>query len=259
MHYEKSFQPTPIGDILTRAQERFTQPATVKKTVWQGRPGEPKPMWAILGNEPPIGWQPPAADPTPMFGTAPVPRGMDGLVALSDTAQQPDATPSTAETPLVPGILAGGESGQALTGSEYFGPGNQFDWVTEYPLITSEFGDRDIDDDGVKESFHNGIDARARLGSSIFATDGGTVLDVGSNPRGGNQIRILHEDGSVSGYAHTGAVVEPGQQVRQGEIIGHSDGSSTIHPHLHYTYRPKLGAPPVDPRSFLPEVPIKGQ
>ena len=258
MHYEKNFQPRPISDILTRAQGRLTRPAAKKRTLWRGLPGEPKPMWAILGSEPPIGWQPPA-DPTPMFGAAPAPLGMDGLVALSGTAQQPDTTPSAAESPLAPGIPAGSDPGQSSTGSEYFGPGNQFDWPTEYPLITDEFGPRDLDKDGFKESRHNGIDGRARQGSSIYATDDGTVLDVYSNSRGGNQIRILHPDGSVSGYAHTGAVVKPGQQVRQGEVIGHSDGSGTTNPHLHYTYRPSLGEEPVDPRSVLPEVPIKGQ
>ncbi len=258
MHYKKDFQPTPIGDILTRAQKRLAQPPARQKMVWRGRPGEPRPMWAILGGEPPVGWQPPA-DPTPMFGAAPVPRGMDGLVALSSTTQQPGATPSAAESPLAPDIPAGSGPGQASIGSAYFGPGNQFDWPTEYPLITSKFGPRDLDGDKINESDHNGIDARARPGSSIYATDDGTVLDVYSNSRGGNQIRILHPDGSVSEYAHTGAVVEPGQQVRQGEVIGHSDGSGTKRPHLHYTYRPALGEEPVDPRSVLPEVPIKGQ
>ena len=72
-------------------------------------------------------------------------------------------------------------------------------------------------------------------------------------------MRILNEDGSVSGFAHTKAVVEPGQQVRQGQVIGHSDGSGNVTPHLHYTYRPAPGEKPVDPRSILPEVPIKGQ
>ena len=65
MHYEKRVQSRPIGDILARAQASLIRPAAKKKTLWRGLPGEQKPMWAILGDEPPIGWLAPDPGPEP--------------------------------------------------------------------------------------------------------------------------------------------------------------------------------------------------
>ncbi len=46
------FKSKSLGEILS------PKPAGDRKPVkWHGRPGETKPLWAILGNEPPIAWQ----------------------------------------------------------------------------------------------------------------------------------------------------------------------------------------------------------
>lgn len=72
MHNDNDdFRPAPIDEILTRAQKRLARPAARKKTVWIGRPGEIKPLWDILGEEPPSGWRPPEPEPhnpAPGFG-----------------------------------------------------------------------------------------------------------------------------------------------------------------------------------------------
>lgn len=50
----RNFEPTPLADILS------PRPATIRNTFrWRGRPGKPKPLSAILGEEPPFGWPPP--------------------------------------------------------------------------------------------------------------------------------------------------------------------------------------------------------
>ena len=47
-----SFKPKPLEEILS------PRPYNARKPVeWRGRPGEPKPLWAILGDEPPYDWQ----------------------------------------------------------------------------------------------------------------------------------------------------------------------------------------------------------
>lgn len=99
---------------------------------------------------------------------------------------------------------------------------------------------------------HNGVDFRNRLGANVYATEDGVVSGVNTSPRGGNQITINNDNGSVSGNAHTSSIVWPGQSVREGDLIGHSDGSGTANPHLHHTYRPCPGCDREDPQRHLP-------
>lgn len=98
---------------------------------------------------------------------------------------------------------------------------------------------------------HTGIDFRARLGAAIVSTHDGTVHTIGKDPaRSGSFILIQNDDGSMSGYAHTGAVpkLRQGQRVRSGQQIGVSDGTPKgIPAHLHYTYRPGTKAKPATP------------
>jgi hypothetical protein len=57
---EPTFKPTPLEEILA------PDPGHAKKKVeWRGRSGEPMPLWAILGDEPPYDWQPPAQSAIP--------------------------------------------------------------------------------------------------------------------------------------------------------------------------------------------------
>jgi murein DD-endopeptidase MepM/ murein hydrolase activator NlpD len=75
--------------------------------------------------------------------------------------------------------------------------------------------------------------------------ESGTVISISHSTRGGNQILIQNEDGSISGSAHTVATpgVAVGVRVREGQRVGESDGSGTtsagtpVRPHLHQTYR----------------------
>lgn len=53
-----TFNPKSLEEILSRPHEAR------KKVEWRGRPGEMKPLWAILGDEPPYDWQPPAPEQT---------------------------------------------------------------------------------------------------------------------------------------------------------------------------------------------------
>ncbi len=131
-------------------------------------------------------------------------------------------------------------------------------WPTDHLLVTDKFGVQR------KTGPHNGVDIRARLGESVYAVLAGEVIEVGQAPGGINQLIITYFDGSTGGYAHVKAFVSVGDQVIAGQAVGVSDGSGTLHPHLHYTFRTKSSGPngrtvnPVDPQyKHLSEFPFR--
>ena len=111
---------------------------------------------------------------------------------------------------------------------------NSIKWPTNYGRITGEFGEPRA------SGPHNGVDIRARINTPIFTTQDGAVTNVYTDSRGGDQIIIQNNDGSISGYAHTGPLptLTEGTNVSSGQQIGISNGSGGVVPHLHYTYRP---------------------
>lgn len=83
---------------------------------------------------------------------------------------------------------------------------------------------------------HAGVDFAAQEGTTVKAAGDGEVVEAGWNGDYGNYIRIRHQDGYETAYAHLSAMhVEVGDLVLQGERIGEvgSTGLSTG-PHLHY-------------------------
>jgi murein DD-endopeptidase MepM/ murein hydrolase activator NlpD len=84
--------------------------------------------------------------------------------------------------------------------------------------------------------FHEGIDFSASVGTEVYATGNGIVLEAGRNEGYGNDIIIDHGYSFKTRYAHLSRMfVRPGQQIRRGQIIGYvgNTGKSTS-PHLHY-------------------------
>ncbi|WP_268894928.1 M23 family metallopeptidase [Steroidobacter agaridevorans] len=93
------------------------------------------------------------------------------------------------------------------------------------------------------------IDVPMPIGTDILAIRAGVVIGVIENyvdgdntPGHENWVFVRHEDNTVAAYAHLtnmGAVVEVGESVAQGALIGWSGhtGNST-EPHLHFDVRP---------------------
>lgn len=85
--------------------------------------------------------------------------------------------------------------------------------------------------------FHAGMDFTAPVGTEIYATGNGTVVEVKKSRRGwGNHVIIDHGYGYETVYAHMSDFsVRKGQTVKRGEVIGFvgNTGTSTA-PHLHY-------------------------
>nr|WP_243452787.1 M23 family metallopeptidase [Polymorphobacter multimanifer] len=97
---------------------------------------------------------------------------------------------------------------------------------------------------------HQGVDFGARHGAPIFAAAAGKVAFVGPHGGHGNYIRLQHSGGLATAYAHMSRfAVKSGQQVSQGQVIGHvgSTGVSTG-PHLHYEVW--LKGKPVNPMTL---------
>lgn len=85
---------------------------------------------------------------------------------------------------------------------------------------------------------HKGIDFAAPTGTPVMASGSGTVVFAGRHGGYGNYIKIRHQGGFETAYAHLNGFksgVRPGTKVSQGQVIGYvgSTGISTG-PHLHY-------------------------
>ena len=114
-------------------------------------------------------------------------------------------------------------------------------------VLTSGFGPR-------WGRMHQGIDIAGPVGTPVVAAAAGTVIFAGWNSGGyGNLVKIWHDNGSITYYAHNSRIlVRENQQVEQGQLIAEmgSTGFSTG-PHVHFEIR-KRGQGPVNPLAFLP-------
>lgn len=88
-----------------------------------------------------------------------------------------------------------------------------------------------------KPLFHEGIDISAYIGSEVYSTAQGKVVDIMYSKYGyGNRILIKHAYGFETLYAHLGNInVKKGQWVKKNQLIGTvgNTGRSTGS-HLHY-------------------------
>ncbi|MFC4633444.1 peptidoglycan DD-metalloendopeptidase family protein [Dokdonia ponticola] len=99
------------------------------------------------------------------------------------------------------------------------------------------FFDADIKDPTTKkEKVHTGIDIRAAIGTPIIATADGTVFLSREVGAWGNLIKIQHQDGYETWYAHLKDFnTHYGKSVKKGDVIGYVGitGNSSG-PHLHF-------------------------
>jgi murein DD-endopeptidase MepM/ murein hydrolase activator NlpD len=106
-----------------------------------------------------------------------------------------------------------------------------FGWPVE-GTVTSLFGRR-------RSGWHRGIDVKAERGTIIFAAAEGTVVVSGVEPRYGRVVKIEHDDGFLTVYAHNEEnLVEVGMRVGAGDPIATlgRTGRATAH-HVHFEIR----------------------
>jgi len=146
----------------------------------------------------------------------------------------PGVFPPARPTVTVPG-------GQAATVAQ-----GKFQW----PGMRREISGWTFHDPG--NPGHIGLDIAAEMWDPIVAVADGVVAFAEWGGGYGNLVIVEHEDDWCSYYAHlTEIVVESGQEVRQGELLGGAGttGYSTG-PHLHFELR--YQGRPVDPHVYLP-------
>ncbi len=102
---------------------------------------------------------------------------------------------------------------------------------------------------------HKGTDVKASYGTNVIAAESGVVVKVVNNCTSGdsscgntwgNHVKIKHEDGNYTLYAHLSSVsVSNNQSVSRGELIGKSGNTGNVSPmpttstsqagsHLHF-------------------------
>lgn len=122
--------------------------------------------------------------------------------------------------------------------------------IKDFNRISDYYGMRN-DPFNKRPTMHYGMDFTGPLGSEIYATGDGEIIEAGYNLHGyGNRVIINHGFGYVTIYAHLRNIkVSPGDKVKRGDVIGTlgNTGRSTG-PHLHYEIR--LNNKPKNPINY---------
>lgn len=114
---------------------------------------------------------------------------------------------------------------------EFNGRSIDFTWPVLGPVL-SGFGQR-------RSGWHAGVDIRAEVGTPILAAAPGTVYFSGWERSYGRIVRIEHDNGFTSIYAHNlQNFVEAGDRVEAGTVIGTvgRSGRATAY-HVHFEIR----------------------
>ncbi|HKD66862.1 MAG TPA: M23 family metallopeptidase [Candidatus Binataceae bacterium] len=123
----------------------------------------------------------------------------------------------------------------------------RFDWPLAQGKLSSGFGLR-------RGAMHEGVDIAAPVGTPVMAAANGQVIFAGRMHGYGRIVIIQHADHYVTVYAHDSSnLVEPGQIVRRGQVIGYVGRSGhTTGANLHFEVRhnnvasnPMLYLPPI--------------
>ena len=169
------------------------------------------------------------------------------VVAAPTAARRSTPTVARPPAPAAPR----GPRGLELAVPDFIDAAPAFMWPVEGP-VSSIFGRR-------RSGWHRGIDIKAEPGSTILASAAGVVVASGIEPRYGRVVKIEHDDGFLTVYAHNAEnLVEVGARVAAGDPIGTigRTGQATAH-HLHFEIR--RGNAVYNPLYLLPLPPRVGQ
>lgn len=122
-------------------------------------------------------------------------------------------------------------AGLLLAVPELEGAAPAFLWPVE-GSVSSAFGRRRL-------GWHRGVDIVAPQGTAVIAAAPGTVIASGFEPRYGRVVKIEHDAGFITVYAHN-----LDNLVRAGDTVGAGQGIATVgqtghatSPHLHFEVR----------------------
>ena len=116
--------------------------------------------------------------------------------------------------------------------------------------FTSGFGERRDPKTGGRR-MHEGVDFAGPVGTPLYSTADGVVIHAGWQSGYGRLVKIQHEFGIETRYAHLSKIsVNVGQRVSRGERIGDMGASGRVTgPHLHYEVR--VGGQAVNPMIYI--------
>lgn len=116
--------------------------------------------------------------------------------------------------------------------------------------VSSRFGGRNAPTKGASTN-HKGIDWAVPTGTSVVASNGGTVSVAGWGSGYGYVVYINHADGRQTRYGHLSKIlVKSGQTVSQGQKIALSGNTGrSTGPHLHFEIR--INGTAVNPLEYL--------
>lgn len=116
--------------------------------------------------------------------------------------------------------------------------------------FTSQFGYRRDPKTGGRR-MHKGVDFAAGMGTPLYSTADGVVIHAGWSSGYGRLVKIQHEFGIETRYAHMSKLrVKVGQRVSRGQHIGDMGASGRVTGvHLHYEVR--VGGKAVNPMIYI--------
>ena len=127
-----------------------------------------------------------------------------------------------------------------------------FIWPVDSTYVTSRYGERSAPTAGASTN-HKAIDIGASSGAPIYAAADGQVANATYNDGLGYYVSIEHDGETATRYSHmTNFIVQPGEYVKQGQIIGYV-GESGIATGSHLDYAVIKNGQQVDPMQYYDE------
>lgn len=119
-----------------------------------------------------------------------------------------------------------------------------------YFYISSDYGNRKHPKTG-KVTFHHGVDLAGTWQENVRAAAPGTVIYAGTEGSFGKVVRIGHDFGVITTYAHLARItVKRGDYIGENHIIGKMGNTGkSAGAHLHYEIR--INNKSIDPVKFM--------
>ena len=119
-----------------------------------------------------------------------------------------------------------------------------------YFYISSDYGNRKHPKTG-KVSFHHGVDLAGTWQENVRVTAPGTVIYAGTEGSFGKVVRVQHDFGIVTTYAHLARItVRLGDYIGENHVIGKMGNTGrSAGAHLHYEVR--VDDKSIDPVKFM--------
>ena len=119
-----------------------------------------------------------------------------------------------------------------------------------YFYISSDYGNRKHPKTG-KTSFHHGVDLAGTWQENVRVTAPGTVIYAGTEGSFGKVVRVKHDFGIITTYAHLARItVKLGDYIGENHVIGKMGNTGrSAGAHLHYEIR--INNKSIDPVKFM--------